>query len=180
VPEPRGVGLDGVRVFPLVPRADDRGSLTETFRSSWVPGGFEVAQANLSVSRAAVLRGLHVHRRQADLWCVVAGRAFVALFDLRAGSPTHRRATELVVDAAVERLAVFIPPGVAHGFCAVTEVTLQYLVDRPFDGTDEFGVAWDDPEIGISWPERSPVLSARDRSNPSLARFLAEAPAFPD
>jgi len=174
------VGIEGVRVIPLTPHIDDRGSLTEVFRASWFPAGFEVEQANLSLSAPKVLRGLHVHRVQADLWYLVSGRAFVGLFDVRAGSATHRRKAELALDAATERVGMFIPPGVAHGFYAETEVALQYLVDRVFDGTDEFGVAWDDPEVGIAWPERSPVLSERDRSNPSLQRFLADAPSFPD
>jgi dTDP-4-dehydrorhamnose 3,5-epimerase len=67
---------------------------------------------------------------------------------------------------------------VAHGFCAVTQVTLMYLVDREFSGEDEHGVAWDDPGLGIDWPVPSPVLSARDRRNPSLAEVLLDPPPY--
>ena len=61
------------------------------------------------------------------------------------------------------REGLFIPPGVAHGFLAVTDLTLGYLVDRYFDGSDEWGIAWNDPELGIDWPATDPVLSDRDR-----------------
>ena len=65
---------------------------------------------------------------------------------------------------------LYIPPGVAHGFAALTDVTLVYLLDRYFDGSDEYGVAWDDPEIAADWGIMNPVLSARDRANPRWIR----------
>jgi dTDP-4-dehydrorhamnose 3,5-epimerase len=69
---------------------------------------------------------------------------------------------------------LFIPPGVAHGFLAETDLLLGYLVDRYFDGTDESGIAWNDPELGIGWPVADPVVSDRDRSNPSLSEALRD------
>lgn len=177
-PEREDVGIEGVRLVRLVPHADDRGSLTETYRREWLPQGREVVQANLSVSRPGVLRGLHWHRRQADHWCVLSGTAYLALVDLREGSPTRLARFERRVDAAEERLGLAIPPGVAHGFYAETEVLLQYLVDAYYSGQDEHGLAWDDPELGLSWPSRTPILSDRDRSNPSLAEVLADPPLF--
>jgi dTDP-4-dehydrorhamnose 3,5-epimerase len=116
-----------------------------------------------------VLRGLHVHREQADYWVVVEGRAFVGLMDLRAGSPTDGATAGVRLDDAEPRGALYIPPGVAHGFYAETDVTLLYLVDAEFTGRDELGLAWDDPDVAIAWPARDPILSERDRSNPSLA-----------
>lgn len=169
-PEGEDVGVAGVRLLRLVPHADERGSLIETFRRAWLPGGGDMVQANLSISRPGVLRGLHFHRRQADYWCVLSGSAFVALFDLRTGSPTRGHRAELRAEAAEEeRIGLYIPPGVAHGFYAETEVLLQYLVDSYYSGQDEFGLAWDDPDAGIGWPSPSPTLSERDRSNPRLA-----------
>jgi dTDP-4-dehydrorhamnose 3,5-epimerase len=163
------VAIEGVILVPLVPHADERGSLTETFRRAWVPGANEMVQANLSVSRTGVLRGLHFHRRQADYWCVLAGTAFVGLFDLRAGSPTQGKKAEIRIAADEQRFGLYIPPGVAHGFYAETELWLQYMVDAEFTGEDEQGVAWDDPDIGIEWPAAEPILSDRDRRNPPLA-----------
>jgi dTDP-4-dehydrorhamnose 3,5-epimerase len=161
-------GLEGVLLLPLTAHEDARGRLTEVYRRAWVPGAGEAVQANVSVSRAGVLRGLHFHRRQADYWCVLQGSAFVGLFDCRVGSPTRGRKAELRLRAAEPR-ALYIPPGVAHGFYAEEDVLLLYLVDRYFTGEDEFGVAWDDPEVGIAWPDRHPLLSERDRSNPPLS-----------
>jgi dTDP-4-dehydrorhamnose 3,5-epimerase len=170
--------IDGVGLVPLTAHADDRGALTEIFRRAWAPAAGEMVQANLSSSREGVLRGLHFHRSQSDYWCVISGRAFVGLYDLRGGSPTLGRRAEIRIDAEQEWVGLFIPPGVAHGFLAETDLALLYVVDREFDGTDEFGVAWNDPDIAIAWPSSEPVLSERDRSNPSLAEAAADAPAF--
>ncbi len=61
---------------------------------------------------------------------------------------------------------VYIPPGVAHGFAALSDVTITYLVDSYYNPDDELGVAWDDPEIAADWGVADPVLSARDSENP--------------
>ncbi|HZD79316.1 MAG TPA: dTDP-4-dehydrorhamnose 3,5-epimerase family protein [Actinomycetota bacterium] len=167
-----------MRIVPLTLHADGRGSLTEIFRRSWVPGAREVVQVNLSISDSGVLRGLHFHRRQADYWCVLSGRALVGLFDLREGSPTRMHKAEVPLDAELERVGLYLPPGIAHGFYAQTELVLAYLVDGYFTGEDELGLAWDDPEVAIAWPTDAPILSERDRSNPSLAQALAHAPTF--
>ena len=63
---------------------------------------------------------------------------------------------------------MFIPPGVGHGFAALTDLTLTYLVDSYYNPADELGVAWDDPELGVDWGLADPVVSARDRANPRL------------
>jgi dTDP-4-dehydrorhamnose 3,5-epimerase len=168
--------LASVLLRPLQIHADDRGSLAETYRREWLPtGARDMVQANLSRSRAGVLRGPHFHRRQADYWVVIEGRAFVGLVDLRAGSPTEGERQQLTLDAE-EPAGLYIPPGVAHGFYAQTDLILQYMVDAYHDGTDEFGIAWDDPELGIAWPTTQPVLSERDRTNPSLAEVLRDPP----
>jgi dTDP-4-dehydrorhamnose 3,5-epimerase len=61
---------------------------------------------------------------------------------------------------------VYIPPGVAHGFASLTDLTLTYLVDGYYDPSDELGVAWDDPDIGADWGVTDPILSARDAALP--------------
>ena len=163
-----GVGIEGVRLFSLTAHEDGRGSVAEIFRREWIPGADEFVQANLSMSKAGVLRGLHFHRRQADYWCVLGGTAFVGLYDLREGSPTSGSKAEVTLSSDLGRSGLYIPPGVAHGFYAETDLMLAYLVDRTFDGTDEFGVAWDDPEVAIAWPNADPIVSDRDRANPAL------------
>jgi dTDP-4-dehydrorhamnose 3,5-epimerase len=175
--ERRDLGIAGAHRFELLAHEDARGSLTEAYRRDWV-GGREAVQANLSISRPGVLRGLHWHRRQADYWCVLSGIAHVRLVDLREGSPTRLAAVEHRIDAAERRDGLALPSGVAHGFYAETEVVLLYLVDAYFTGDDEFGLAWDDPGIGLSWPSAEPVLSERDLSNPSLAEVLRDPPVY--
>ncbi len=170
--------IDGVRLFALVRHPDHRGWFAEDYRASWLPGARPMVQGNASFSRAGVLRGLHFHRAQADWWTVLVGRAFVGLYDLRAGSPTEGVGLGLVLDADEELRGLYIPAGVAHGFYAERDLLLHYLVDAEHTGADEYGVAWDDPGLGIPWPDASPILSERDRSNPSLAEVRRDPPPY--
>jgi len=177
--------LPGVRYGAIARFADDRGSFRELWREdafgpidpslAGAPPGEapRFVQANLSTSATGVLRGLHLHRRQLDHWVVTTGRAFVALVDIRpmlAGGPTPRVETrELGEDEWVD-----IPAGIAHGFLALEPLELVYLVTNPYDGNDELGFAWDDVLAAVPWPaiatsqDGSPILSERDRSNPTL------------
>lgn len=144
---------------------DERGRFVETYRRDVIPDGQEMVQANRSEKQAGVLVGLHYHLHQADYWYVLRGRAQVVLHDLREGSPTDGATETLVLDGD-EDTGLYIPPGVAHGFAALTDITMTYQVDRYFDPSDELGVAWDDPDIGAQWDVSDPTLSARDQSNP--------------
>jgi len=174
VAEERASAIEGVRIFDLSPIPDDRGRFQEVYRRSWVPGGPQMVQSSLSYSRRGVLRGIHVHKRQADVWTVARGRCRVVLVDIRAGSPTFR-AVESFEMSEETPLAVFIPPLVAHGLLALEDMTLQYLVSEEYDpaSPDEFGIAWDDPEVAAPWGLADPILSERDRANPSLAEVLS-------
>jgi dTDP-4-dehydrorhamnose 3,5-epimerase len=165
--------IDGVTLVDLEVHPDARGSFVEFYRESWLPTDQSALQGNISRSTKGSLRAMHFHRGQWDYWFVVAGEMFVALADLRAGSPTERVISTMRLTAEVPH-GLFIPPGVAHGFLAETDLTLGYLVDRYFDGSDEWGIAWNDPELGIDWPATDPVLSGRDRNNPSLAEALRD------
>jgi dTDP-4-dehydrorhamnose 3,5-epimerase len=197
--------LAGVRSGRLERHADERGAFRELWRRSALgplgPGAGAPAgragttgdeagaeargepeprfvQANLSNSAAGVLRGLHYHRRQLDYWVVTAGRAFVALVDVRPvldhGSGAIVETREMTADDWL-----IIPPGVAHGFLAREALELLYLVTNEYDGSDELGFAWDDPAVGVPWPsdlptpDGRPILSGRDRLNPTLAELVA-------
>ena len=162
-------GIDGVLLVPLEEHPDDRGRFAELFRQSLLPDRSPMVQVNLSRSRPGVLRGLHFHREQADFWVLLSGRQFVALYDLRGDSRTSGRKLELAMDRDKGMRGLYVPPGVAHGFYAETDVELLYLVDRYFTGEDEHGIAWNDPDVGIEWPSKDPILSDRDRSNPPLS-----------
>ena len=157
-------------VVVVVPDAhgDSRGRFVESYRRSWFPLGREMVQANRSDKERGAVVGLHYHLHQADYWYVTRGRARVVLHDLRAGSPTEGATIHLLLGDDEER-GVFVPPGVAHGFASLTDLTLTYLVDSYYNSVDELGVAWDDPEIGADWGVAAPILSARDRANPRRA-----------
>ncbi|MCL4449565.1 MAG: dTDP-4-dehydrorhamnose 3,5-epimerase family protein [Actinobacteria bacterium] len=149
---------------------DPRGTFAETYRRSWFSLGREMVQANLSRKQAGSVVGLHYHLHQADYWYVVAGHARVVLHDLREGSPSVSKTMHLDMEAH-KNLGVFIPPGVAHGFAAVSDITLVYLVDSYYNPADELGVAWDDPDIAADWLVESPVVSERDKTNPCASRL---------
>ena len=160
--------IDAVVVVNPEVHADQRGIFVETWRRQWIPGGREMVQANRTDRQAGSLVGLHYHLHQADFWYVAAGRARVVLHDLRVGSPTDG-ATEsfnLGGDGTARHRGVYIPPGVAHGFAALSDVTMTYLVDCPYDPDDELGLAWNDREVAADWGLADPVLSDRDNANP--------------
>lgn len=144
---------------------DERGRFVETYRRSWFPLGREMLQGNRSEKQAGAVVGLHYHLHQADYWYVLRGRARVVLHDLRLGSSTEGATLTLDLDGDEDR-GLFIPPGVAHGFAALSDVLLWYLVDGYYNPADELGLAWDDPAVGADWGVLAPVLSSRDQSNP--------------
>jgi dTDP-4-dehydrorhamnose 3,5-epimerase len=190
-----GSSLPGVRYGRIARHADDRGA----FRELWRLSAFDhldpadtgptadvaagrpprFVQANLSDSAPGVLRGLHFHRRQLDFWVVSAGRAFVVLVDAR---PMLAGAQRPIVETRTLEADewVVIPTGVAHGFLALEQLAMLYLVTNEYDGTDELGFAWDDPAVGVPWPDPTalptpdgrPIVSERDRTNPPLAELI--------
>ena len=157
--------IQGVVVVEPDPHGDERGRFVETYRRSWFPAGREMIQANRSEKLSGALVGLHYHLHQADYWYLLRGKARVVLHDLRSGSPTDMSTQIVELDGEEDR-GIFIPPGVAHGFAAVTDVLLWYLVDAYYNPADELGLAWDDPDVGADCGIDSPVLSVRDQSNP--------------
>ena len=175
--------LGGVRWGRLTAHADERGSFREVWKRSTYPlldetstGRTDAAfvQANISTSAAGVLRGMHYHRRQLDHWIVLSGRAFVALVDVKAAAAGRGHAAIETRELAADE-TVSIPVGVAHGFLALQPLQLMYLVTNEYDGTDELGFAWDDPAVGIRWPTvdgMTPILSARDKRNPTLRELF--------
>ena len=165
--------IRGVYVVPLRAFADSRGYFFESFRQSWLPGIPPMVQGNVSFSKAGVLRGMHYHLRQADFWLAPSGHVRAALFDLRASSPT-RGASQLLELGESHPFGVYIPPGVAHGFYTLSPSIMTYLVDQYYDNSDEKGVRWDDPALGLDWSVRDPIVSARDQANPLLADIPAD------
>ena len=168
-------------VFVVSPQVfgDSRGQFVETYRREWVPGAREMIQSNRADRRANAVVGLHYHLHQADYWYVPFGTARMVLHDLRVGGPTD--GATLSMDLSGENhLGVYIPPGVAHGFAALTDMTITYLVDGYYNPADELGVAWNDPEVAADWGVTAPVLSDRDLANPLRSGIESRLmPAWP-
>jgi len=180
-------GLPGC--LELVPQIfrDDRGAFVKMFQRDWFAAHglcTECADEFYSYSREGVLRGLHFQEPPADQVKVVqcvAGQVMDAAVDLRVGSPTFGRhfSVELAADN-FQRL--FVPRGFAHGYVTLEPDTeFLYKVDAPYAPESDAGILWNDPDLGIAWPDCEPVLSAKDRFLPRLkdfaTPFVFEAPA---
>ena len=155
--------IPGVMTRHLHGFADDRGLFRETFRQSWFPDASAFVQGNASISQSNVLRGMHYHLAQDDFWVVLRGRVTVALADIRQSQERRVETAYITIGDGV-----YIPGGVAHGFYAHDDVLLIYYVTNYYDGTDERGIAWNDPDLAIPWPCDRPILSPRDVDNPRL------------
>jgi dTDP-4-dehydrorhamnose 3,5-epimerase len=157
--------VEGVVVIEPEIHGDQRGLFIETYRREWFPHGREMLQGNRANRQAGALVGLHYHLHQADYWYVPFGTARVVLHDLREGGPTD--GATLSLDLSGENhMGVFIPPGIAHGFSALTDMVITYLVDGYYNPADELGVAWNDPHVTADWGFTDPILSTRDQTNP--------------
>ena len=152
--------IDGVRKLPLTLHEDERGWFAELVRASALPKPLK--QANLSRSRAGVVRGLHYHERgQDDVFVCLSGTVRVVVLDRTTGETF----TEDVGDD--NRVAIYVPGIHAHGYEALTDCLFMYLVTEEYDAAnpDEQGVPWDDPRVKHLWSTQSPILSERDASS---------------
>ncbi len=163
-----GVLLIEPRVF-----GDARGFFLESYhRERYREVGIEApfVQDNQSRSRRGVLRGLHyqLERPQGKLVRVSRGEVFDVAVDVRRGSPTFGRWVGCVLDDRSHR-QMYIPAGFAHGFCVLSEeADFSYKCTDYYHPQSEQGIAWDDPDIGVRWPDMECLLSDKDRQNPRL------------
>lgn len=164
--------IDGVLVVDPDIHGDERGFFVETYRRAWFPNGREMIQGNRGDRKKGALVGLHYHLHQADYWYVPFGSARVILHDLRKDSPSEGKTTAIELGQDIKdsskfnHSGIYIPPGVAHGFAALSDMTITYLVDGYYNPADELGVAWNDPEVAADWGIKNPVVSERDQKNP--------------
>jgi dTDP-4-dehydrorhamnose 3,5-epimerase len=162
-------------VFILEPEVfgDGRGFFLETYRASLFEElGMNIGfvQDNHSRSRRGVLRGLHyqIQQQQGKLVRVARGSVFDVAVDVRRDSPTFGQWAGCILDDENHR-QFYVPPGFAHGFCVLSdEADFVYKCTDYYHPQSEYGIAWDDPDIGIEWPMRDVVLSAKDSRNPRL------------
>ncbi|MFQ5648883.1 MAG: dTDP-4-dehydrorhamnose 3,5-epimerase [bacterium] len=166
----------------LVPQVfeDERGFFLEAFRADkfrelGLP--HEFVQDNHSRSRKNVLRGLHFQWQpaMAKLMRVTVGEAFLVAVDIRTGSPTLGKWYGEVVSAQNKK-QLWAPAGFARGFCVLSDFAeIQYKCTGIYNPNCESGIRWNDPEIGIDWPVREPIVSEKDGKAQTLAEWLAKA-----
>jgi dTDP-4-dehydrorhamnose 3,5-epimerase len=148
--------IAGLERIPLRRFEDERGWFCELRRESLLPR--PTTQTNLSFSRAGVVRGLHFHERQDDLFVCLSGTARVVVLDRTSGETF----TEDIGDE--NPVAIWIPGHHAHGFEALTDLFFCYHVTAEYDpaAPDEYGIPWNDPRVAHLWKTQSPILSPRD------------------
>ncbi len=159
---------------------DPRGLFMEWYRfdhlAEAVGHPLRLAQANLSVSAAGVVRGIHfadVPAGQAKYVTCVRGAVLDVIVDIGSARPPSARWEGVRLDDT-DRRAVYLAEGLGHGFCALTDdATLTYLCSETYNPTGEHGLHPLDPDLGIEWPAEAPQLSAKDEAAPSLAEALA-------
>ncbi|MEM1400637.1 MAG: dTDP-4-dehydrorhamnose 3,5-epimerase [Pseudomonadota bacterium] len=171
--------LDIPGLVEIVPtkHQDERGYFVEAFRQNWfaeTAGDVTFVQVNQAMSvQPGTVRGLHAQvapSEQGKLVQCLTGSVFDVAVDARRGSPSYGRwaAVTLTAEACNQ---VWIPPGFLHGYCSLTpNATVSYLVSGYYDREREVGVRWNDPAIGIEWPDLvdESTISAKDRTLPEL------------
>lgn len=149
--------VEGLLRFPLDRYLDERGMFAELVRSSALPK--PIRQANLARSQRGVVRGLHYHEHgQDDLFVCLAGTIRLVVLDRATGESFCE---DIGDDNPV---AVYVPGVHAHGYEALTDALLVYLVTEEYDPSDpdEQGICWSDPRVRHLWSTETPILSARD------------------
>jgi dTDP-4-dehydrorhamnose 3,5-epimerase len=186
--------LPGVKRIEPTVHTDDRGHFLESYQArryaEFLGPQAHFVQDNCSYSRKDVLRGLHyqVKHPQGKLVRVSQGAIFDVAVDLRPDSPTFGQWEGQVLAAewytlqagcAASPSQLWIPPGFAHGFLVLSDsATVDYKCTDYYHPEDEACLLWDDPDLAISWPQRKPILSDRDRAGQTL-KALRQASRLP-
>jgi len=155
---------------------DERGFFREIFRLNDLEKEtgvkFNIIQANHSRSLPGVIRALHAENWNKLIY-PLTGKAFSAIVDIRPDSPAFGK-VETFEFSEDNHKALFIPKGLANSICVHGNMPVHYLylVDAYYDGKDTRAISWNDPDINIKWPIDNPIISERDRKNPSLREMF--------
>ena len=171
------LSLKGVKIILPKKYSDKRGYFLETYRKELFAeeGLPEMVQENHSFSTQNSLRGMHFQSEpgQAKLVSVSEGRIYDVVVDLREESPTYMCWQGVYLDDEDHKM-LYIPRGFAHGFCVLSEhAHVHYKVSSYYHSESERTFRYDDPEIGISWPIKHPILSERDISAPTFRAAMS-------
>lgn len=167
--------IKDVYIIDVKTYGDNRGYFMETYKESDFKAAglnYNFVQDNQSSSHKGVLRGLHFQKAhpQAKLVRVIKGEVFDVAVDLRKGSKTYGQWVGVLLSEENHR-QFMIPRGFAHGFVVVSDYAeFAYKCDELYHPEDEGGIMWNDPAIGINWPDVGEIiLSEKDKVHPSLA-----------
>lgn len=170
--------IEGVLVLEPKCFGDKRGFFLESFRRSALDEAginFEFVQANTSRSSRGVLRGLHYQTRkpQGKLVRVSYGSVYDVAVDIREDSLTYGQYFGIELNDENHR-QLWIPPGLAHGFCTLSDVAdFQYMCTDYYDPGGEGGILWNDQTLKIKWPTTNPIISENDAQLPIFGKHLA-------
>jgi dTDP-4-dehydrorhamnose 3,5-epimerase len=171
--------LEGPILLAPAVHGDHRGFFLETYRKdAYREAGIseDFVQHNHSRSRQGIVRGMHFQPGQAKLVRCAKGSVLDVVVDLRRGSPTFGEWEAVELDDAKNH-QLYVPDGFAHGFCVLSEVAdVSYLVSTYYDPSAEAGFKYDDPEVGIEWPDLELVASERDANGPRFRDLADELP----
>ncbi|MCD6099189.1 MAG: dTDP-4-dehydrorhamnose 3,5-epimerase [Candidatus Marinimicrobia bacterium] len=163
---------------------DERGFFMETYKKSdfekaGIKGGF--VQDNHSKSKYGVLRGLHFQRdpyAQAKIVRCIRGIIYDVAVDLRKKSPTFGKYVGVTL-SEFNKHQLYIPRGFAHGFVVLSEVAeVIYKVDNVYAPDYEGGLIWNDPDVGIKWPVKDPIVSLKDQKWSTLRELIERNELF--
>jgi len=173
----KSTSLEGFLIVEPNCYKDDRGFFLETYQEDiYKAAGItdKFVQDNQSRSIKGVIRGMHfqVNRPQAQIVTIMRGLVFDVGVDLRQNSPTFGRWHGVELSDTGQR-QVYMAPGIAHGFCVLSDLAdLHYKVSRFYDPDDECGMVWNDSEVNIDWPSITPLIHQRDANYQSLSQLI--------
>ncbi len=176
-------GFEGLYVIEPKVFGDERGFFMEFYnKREFQEAGIDVefVQDNHSRSRKGVLRGMHFQKKhpQGKLVRVTRGAVFDAVIDIRKDSPTFGKWYGVELSEENKRM-LYVPPGFAHGFLALTDVVdFMYKCTDFYYPDDEGGIIWNDPDVGVKWPGSKPTLSPKDQRWPTLKGLIEKEELF--
>lgn len=183
--EPDNIKKTSIKGLYLIERPtfpDERGFFHEVFRLNEILGtlglDFKPIQVSHSMSKYKVIRAIHSEGWNKIVY-PVTGKLFVAIADVRPESETFGKVETFIFDNTKEvspHSALLLPPGIGNSVCVVSREPVHYIyaVDEYWDNSKAKGIAWDDPDLNIKWPIKNPIISERDKNNPTLRELYPE------
>lgn len=170
--------ISGLLIIERPTFSDERGFFREVMRVNELERAsgvkFNFKQWSFSKSLPGVIRAFHFED-QNKIGYPITGDVFSAYVDVRPKSPTFGE-VETIIYKQPNNKAIYIPSGVANSICVMGSkpALYLYLIDEYYDPKKIKGIAWDDPDINVDWPLKNPIISERDRNNPTLREVFPE------